>query len=326
MPTNILLAGGAGFIGSNMILLLKQIGYTPIVLDNFSSGSREAVAGIEVIEGDIADTKLLAEIFTKYHFNAVMYYATCSESAESPPNPGVFYHNNVVMLLNLLDVMRQHKVKNILFASSADVFGQPDAERTHEKVRYAPMTTYGRSLKMAEEILQDYGAADVINYAIMRTFEVAGAEPSGRAGDRRSPAKRFIMQLLEVAAGQRSAYHIQGEDYKTGDGTIIRDYLHISDLCSAHLLALKALLKGKVNKSFNLGSGRGYSIKQVISSALRATKRAIPVKSDKVLPILPPSVIADPEFARQELGWQQRYQELDAIILHAWQFMQKKPQ
>lgn len=325
MPTNhILVVGGAGFVGSHLVLLLKQIGYVPVVLDNFSSGSRDAVQGIEFIEGDVSDKKLLSALFSSHAITAVVDTAILSESADSPPNPGVFYQNNVVGLLNLLDVMRTHQVKNIVMSSSAAVFGAPDAERAHEKIKRIPVNSFGRSLKMAEEILEDFAAANIINYAVMRAFEVSGADPAGKAGDRSKQATQLIPQLLAVAAGERQTYHIQGADYRTADGTVVRDYLHVSDLCSAYLLALKALSKGKVNKAYNLGNGKGYTVKQVVSAALRVTKRAIPVKIDKVLPNDPPSVIADPELARQELGWQQRFQELDTMILHAWQFKLKK--
>lgn len=325
MPTNILVIGGAGYVGSHLLLLLKQIGYVPVVLDNLSSGSRDAVPqDIELIEGDLADKKLLTELFSTRTMTAVVDTAILSESAESPPNPGKFYQNNVVALLNLLDVMRAHQVKNIVMSSNAAVFGVPDAERAHERIKRAPINSFGRSLKMAEAILEDYAAANLINYAVMRTFEVAGADPAGKAGDRAKHATHVIPQLLEVAAGERQTFNIQGADYRTADGTVVRDYLHVSDLCSAYMLALKALAKGKVNKAYNLGNGRGYTIKQIVSAVLRVTKRAIPVKVDKVLPNEPPTVIADPELARQELGWQQRYQELDTMILHAWQFKQKK--
>ncbi len=325
MPTNsILVVGGAGYIGSHLLLLLKQVGYLPVVLDNLSSGSREAVQGFELIEGDAADKKLVTDIFASHAITSVINLALLSETADSPPNPGKFYQNNVVALLNLLDVMRSHQVKNIIMASNAAVFGVPDAERVHERVKRVPVNSYGRSLKMAEEILEDYAAANVINYAVMRSFEVTGADPAGKAGDRSTHATKVIPQLLEVAAGERQSFNIQGADYRTADGTVVRDYLHVTDLCSAYLLALKALTKGKVNKPYNLGNGRGYTIKQIISAALRVTKRAIPVKVDKVLPNDPPSVIADPELARQELGWQQRFQDLDTMILHAWQFKQKK--
>ena len=329
MPTNILVIGGAGYIGSHMLLALKQIGYTAIVLDNLSTGKREAVLDGEFIQGDYADPKVLADIFTKYPINAVMFFAVLSELPAGMPNPGpgIYYQANIVGLLNLLNSMVQHKVKNFVYASSDAVYGEAEAERIHERYRTIPLTPLGRTQKMAEDIIRDFAAAGQLQFSILRHFQVAGADPTGKLGDMHTPATRLIPQLLEVAAGKREFYTIQGDDYPTGDGTYIRDYLHVSDLCNAYLLALRALLKGKVNQTFNLGNSRGYSVKQVISSAMRVTKRPITVKTEKkILAKEPAMLIADPELAKQELGWQQRYQELDTIIQHAWQFMQKKSQ
>lgn len=329
MPTNILVIGGAGYIGSHMLLALKQIGYTAIVLDDLSTGKREAVLDAQFIEGDYTDPKVLDDVFTTHSINAVMHFAVLSELPAGMPNPGpgMYYHANVTGLLALLDAMVKHQVKPLIYASSDAIYGEADAGRIHEKFRITPMTALGRTQKIAEDIIRDFAAAGQIQFMILRHFQVAGADPTGKVGDFHTPATKTIPQLLEVAAGKRESYTIQGDDYATGDGTYIRDYLHVTDLCNAHLLALRALMKGKVNLTFNLGNSKGYSVKQVISSAMRVTKLPITVKTEtKMLAREPASLIADPELAKQELGWQQRYQELDTIIQHAWQFMQKKPQ
>lgn len=324
MPTNILVAGGAGFIGSHMTMLLKQVGYTPIVLDNLSKGHRDAVPDVEFIEGDCADQTLVADIFKTRDISAVMYFASLIEVGESMANPGLYFQNNVAALIHFLNVMCQHNVKNFIFSSSAAVYGDPKVQRIHEKFPSAPLNPYGRSKKIAEEIIMDYSAAGKFNYGILRYFNAAGADPSGKNGERHEPESHLIPLLLQVAAGKKDSITIYGEDYPTSDGTCVRDYVHVSDICSAHLLTLKALQKGKTNLLFNLGSGHGYTVKQVISAVQRVTGKNIAISRGHKRPGDPAMLVADAELIKQTLGWTAKYQELDTIISHAWQFQQKK--
>ncbi len=253
MPTNhILVVGGAGFIGSHMLLLLKQMGYTVVVLDNLSKGHREAVAGAELVVGDINDGKLLKEVFDTHNFTAVMHFAALTDRAESIINPGLYYHNNVSGLLTLLQAMSDHGVKDFIFSSTADVYGEPQALRIHEKHRLHPLTPFGRSKKMCEEIIADFGATGLLNYFIFRFFNAAGADAQGRAGERHVPETHLIPNILQVALGKKEFITVNGEDFSTADGTCVRDYVHVSDICSAHLLAMKALQKGKKNMIMNL--------------------------------------------------------------------------
>ena len=319
----ILVVGGAGYIGSHMLLLLKQIGFKPVVLDNLSKGHREAVLDVELIVGDCSDTKLLTEIFTSRSISAVMHFASLIEVAESVANPGLYYQNNVAALIDLLDSMTQHNVKNFIFSSTAAVYGEPQAPRVHEKHRLAPVNPYGRSKKIAEEIIMDYGTAGVLNYAILRYFNAAGADPAGRIGENHTPESHLIPLLLQVAAGKKPSITINGTDFATADGTCIRDYIHVNDICSAHLLALNALQKGKSNLLFNLGTGHGFTVKQVIKAVERVTGKTITTVPGKKRIGDPATLVADAELVKQELGWTTKCSDLDTIILHAWQYLQK---
>lgn len=326
MPTNtVLVVGGAGYIGSHMLLLLKQAGMTPLVLDNLSRGHREAVRDVELIVADCADEKILTEIFTTRNITAVMHFASLIEVAESVQKPGLYYQNNVAALIVLLNAMVRHNVKNFIFSSSAAVYGEPRMPKLHEKHQLLPVNPYGRSKKIAEEIIQDYAGAGLLNFAILRYFNAAGADPEGRVGERHTPESHLIPLLLQVAAGKKADITINGEDYPTADGSCIRDYIHVSDICSAHLLAMQALRKGKTNIVFNLGTGHGYSVKQVIKAVQRVTGQTIKTVSGKKRAGDPAVLVADAELIKQELGWVPKYSELDTIISHAWQFLQKNP-
>lgn len=327
MPTNqILVVGGAGFTGSNMLLLLKQIGYSPIVLDNLSRGHRDAVGDIKLIEGNLGDPALLKDVFTNHQITAVIHLASLCNVSESIYDPGLYYHNNVTGLLNLLKTMAEHSVKNLVFSSTAAVYGSPHADRISEGQPLKPESPYGRSMRMAEEIIIDAAATGKLDYIIFRYFNAAGADPLGRAGERHANETHLIPLILQVAAGKKDKVTINGADYPTGDGTCVRDYVHVTDICGAHLLALKALQKGKKNLILNLGTGMGYTVKQVIAAVKRITQKEIPTVVGKMRAGDAPKLIADAELANQELGWQPRHRDLDTIILHAWQYMQKNPQ
>lgn len=322
----VLVTGGAGYVGSHVLLILKQVGYTPIVVDNLSHGHKEAVLDCELMVGDLGDRAFLKEVFTKHSFTAVMHFAGLNLAEESVQFPHKYYNANVVAFVNLLDTMLEHKVKDIVFSSTAAVYGIAQADRIHEGVKLQPTTPFARSKKIAEEILMDYAGTGNINYSILRYFNAAGSDPLGRIGERHSPETHLIPSLLTVAAGKRPSFIINGDSHATSDGSCIRDFVHVSDLSNAHLLALKNLLKGKRNTIYNLGTGRGYSVRQVIEAVKRVTKKDIPITIGKMRPGEVPKLVADPELAKQELAWKVQYDELDSLILHAWQYMQKNSQ
>lgn len=324
MPTkNILVVGGAGYIGSHMVLLLRQAGYTPVVFDNLSQGHREAVLDAELIEGDILDLQALKHAFAGREIAAVMHFASLTSVPESVAKPDLYYRNNVAGMINLLDAMREYQVKDLIFSSSASVYGDPQAVRIHERYQTAPVSPYGRSKLMAEQIIQDYARAGFLQYMILRYFNAAGADPAGKIGEMHEPESHLIPLILNVALGKKPSITIHGDHFPTPDGTCKRDYIHVSDICSAHLLALKALRNGKTNLVLNLGTGNGFTVKQVIKSARRVTQHAIPEVVGKQREGDPAVLVADAELAKQEIGWQPRYQDLDTIIQHAWQFAVK---
>lgn len=321
MPTNlpsVLVVGGAGYIGSHMTLLLRRAGYQPVVLDNLSHGYKDAVLGAELVVGDMADKTLLAEVFAKHSFIAVMHFASLIEVAESVAAPLKYYQNNVVGTLALVDAMLAAGVKNIIFSSSAAVYGEPKDKLINEMHILNPINPYGRSKLMIEQILKDCAHSNGFNYAILRYFNAAGADPDGQLSERHQPESHLIPLLLQVAAGTRKDITVHGNRYATPDGTCIRDYVHVVDICNAHLLCLLGMQKGKKNMLFNLGTGQGYSVLQVINAVRRVTGHSIPIVNGSQRAGDPAVLVANPALAQQELHWQPKHSELDTIIQHAW--------
>lgn len=320
----ILIVGGAGYIGSHMVLTLAQAGFHPIVLDNLSKGHRDAVLAGDFILGDAGDKNLLQQLFAKYQFSAVMHFASFIEVAESVQQPEKYYQNNVAATLNLLDVMLQNHVPHFIFSSTAAVYGEPQYTPIDEKHSIAPLNPYGRSKSMVEMILSDYAKSHGLRPAILRYFNAAGADPQGRLGERHQPESHLIPLLLQVAAGEREHLTVNGQDYPTADGTCIRDYVHVTDLCTAHLLALQALLDGEPILVCNLGTGRGYSVREVITAAQQVTKKSIPILNGPRRSGDPAILVADATLAKRILGWQPKYDDLSSIVSHAWQFIHKR--
>lgn len=327
MPTKtILVAGGAGYIGSHMLLLLRQAGYTPVVIDNLSKGHRDAVGEMELIVGDIRDEAVLKNIFASREISAVMHLASLIEVAESVTKPELYYDNNVAGLIQLLRAMTDAGVRHFIYSSSAAVYGEPQAQRIHEAHPLQPVNPYGRSKKMAEDIIQDFAAAGKLDYAILRYFNAAGADPDGRAGERHVPESHLIPLCLQAATGKIPHVKIYGEDYPTADGTCIRDYVHVSDICNAHLLALLKLQKKAGNLIVNLGTGQGYSVRQVIKAVMRVTGQSVATMQAEKRSGDPAMLVANADLVKEKLNWVPRYPDLDTIILHAWQYMQKNSQ
>ncbi|MBX3709361.1 MAG: UDP-glucose 4-epimerase GalE [Gammaproteobacteria bacterium] len=324
MRTNsqsILIIGGAGYIGSHMVLNMLRAGYRPVVLDNLSKGHRDAVLNAELIVGEAGDAALLKQLFSKHQFAAVMHFASFIDVGESVKFPAKYYQNNVSTAITLINVMVQCGVKNFIFSSSAAVYGEPQYKTMTESHPLAPVSPYGRTKWMVEEIIKDFARSDGLNFAILRYFNAAGADPEARLCECHEPESHLIPLVLQTAAGQHPNVTIHGNQYPTVDGTCIRDYIHVVDLCNAHLLALNALVKNKKNMIYNLGTGHGYSVMQVVHAAQRVTGKSI----NKI--IGPPRLgdvavlVADASLVKQELHWLPKYPGLETMIQHAWKAM-----
>ena len=319
----ILIVGGAGYIGSQMKCLLLDAGEEVIVLDNLSNGIRSFVEDCEFIQAELDDKSVLASIFKNHAVETVMHFAAHIEVGESVQNPAKYYKNNVQATTELLNCMLEHDVQNFIFSSTAAIFGAPEYTPIDESHPKNPINPYGRSKWMVEQILRDYDNAYELKSICLRYFNAAGADSKGRVGECHDPETHLIPLILQAASGRRQSITVFGNDYKTHDGTCIRDYIHVEDLCDAHLLALKRLVDTKRSDQFNLGNGSGFSVKQVIECACDVTGQSIPVVDGGRRPGDPAVLVADSKLAKEVLGWKPRYQSLDTIIRHAWEWEQR---
>lgn len=318
----ILIVGGAGYVGSHMAWLLQQQGYMPIVLDNFSTGQPLTLSNVEFIHGDMADKEKLQWVFSRFPITAVMHFAAHIDIAESIRQPGKYYRNNVMATLNLLEVMLINGVKKIIFSSTAAVYGDPLYTPIDEIHILNPTNPYGRSKRMVEEIIQDYGHSNYLQYAILRYFNAAGAHPEGLLGENHEPETHLIPLLLQVAAGVQDIIMINGDDYQTTDGTCIRDYVHVLDICEAHMLALRWLSQSQPALICNVGTGMGHSVSDVINVVRQVTQHPIPTRVVARRIGDPAVLVADADKARRILHWYPRYKELETIVQHAWRYYQ----
>lgn len=318
----ILVVGGAGYIGSHMVLHLREQGYQPIVLDDLSSGHAEAVQNAELVRGTIADTDLLERLFSQHRFEAVMHFASFIQVGESVQHPNKYYRNNFSNTLNLLDAMVRHGVLRFIFSSTAAIFGEPEYTPIDEKHGKHPINPYGRTKLMVEQALHDYQKAYGLQAVCLRYFNAAGADPLGRTGERHDPETHLIPVLLQVASGRRPEAQVFGRDYDTPDGTCIRDYIHVLDLCSAHELALLSLMRGEPGAAYNLGNGSGFSVQQVIDTVREVSGRPVPVRDSPRRAGDPARLVADASLIRERLGWQPKFPDLKSIVTHAWQWEQ----
>jgi len=316
----ILVVGGAGYIGSHMVKMLLAAGYYVVTLDNLSGGYRDAVLGGDFVFGDSADRNGLDRLFTGYAFDGVMHFASFIQVGESVQNPSKYYQNNVAATLTLLDAIVDHRVNACIFSSSAAIYGEPQYVPLDEQHPKQPMNPYGLSKWIIEQILTDYDQAYGLKSVCLRYFNAAGADPDGQLGERHLPESHLIPLVLQAASGQRESITVYGQDYDTPDGTCIRDYIHINDLCQAHLLALERLLTGAESAAYNLGNGAGFSVKQVIDVAKEITGQPIPVIMGQRRAGDPARLVADSKLAQTELGWQPQYADLTTIVAHAWQW------
>ncbi len=319
----LLIVGGAGYIGSHMVKMLLDGGHEVATLDNLSTGYRDAVLGGEFIYGDLADKPLLDKLFSERQFDGVMHFASFIQVGESVQQPAKYYQNNFVNTLNLLDAMVAHGANNFIFSSTAAIFGEPHYTPIDEKHPKNPINPYGLSKWMVEQVLADYDRAYGLKYTCLRYFNAAGADPSGLLGERHEPETHLIPLVLQAASGLRAGINVFGEDYDTPDGTCIRDYIHIVDLCQAHLLALDKLRREASSAVYNLGNSNGFSVREVIETSRRVTGKDI-----KIIPAPrragdPARLVADSALSRQALQWMPMYADLAIIIEHAWNWEQR---
>ncbi len=279
MCKTILIAGGAGYIGSHMLRALLEEGFSPVVFDNLSTGHKEFIPKNTIfIKGDLCKENDIQKIFEKIPIDAVMHFAASALVSESMNNPIKYYYNNVSAFINLLNAMLKHKIKKLIFSSTCAVYGEPKRVPIREDDDNNPTNPYGRSKLMVERIIKDIAETYDFSYISLRYFNVAGAHPSGGIGEWHNPETHLIPNILKVANGQKKKLIIFGDDYPTPDGTCIRDYIYIEDLCQAHLLALKALREGMRSDVFNLGDGSGYSIKEVVQAAEKVISKKVNVE------------------------------------------------
>ncbi|RZB36594.1 MAG: UDP-glucose 4-epimerase [Desulfobacteraceae bacterium Eth-SRB2] len=320
----ILVVGGAGYIGSHMVKDLLDSGYAVITLDDLSTGHRELVTGGEFIEGGLGDRVLLERLFSTHKISAVMHFAAFSLVGESVEEPLKYYRNNMAATAELLDSMIRHNVTRFIFSSTAAVYGEPVEIPITENHPRNPTNPYGKSKIAVERMLKDCDFAYGLKYISLRYFNASGADESGKIGERHSNETHLIPLVLEVATGQRENIKIFGTSYPTPDGTCIRDYIHVSDLTKAHLLALNALLSGGDSEAYNLGNNRGYSVREVIELARKVTGKPIPaIEADK-RPGDPAVLIAGSDKIKKALGWKPDYEDLETIIKTAWVWHQKE--
>ncbi len=322
---NILVAGGAGYIGSHMCRYLAQHGHTPVVLDNLVYGHREAVKWGPFIQGSMENRDILDMIFTEYEIQAVMHFAAFAYVGESVTAPGKYYENNVAATISLLESMRRHNILKFIFSSTCATYGEPIEIPMHENHRQEPINPYGRSKLMVEQILKDYQNAYGLNSICLRYFNAAGADPDGEIGEDHNPETHLIPLILETALGKREVITVFGNDYPTGDGTCVRDYIHVMDLAQAHLLALGRLMNDLPGERYNLGNGNGISVRQVIDRAREVTGKEIKTKISERRPGDPAILVGSSEKAVRELGWKPQFADLKSILETAWNWHRKNP-
>lgn len=320
----VLIVGGAGYIGSHANKLLNAAGYKTVVFDNLCAGHRRLARWGEFFKGDLGKPADLARCFKKYKISAVMHFAAFAAVGESVADPAKYYRNNVANTLNLLDAMRAAGVKHLIFSSSAATYGQPVKLPITEAHPQAPVNPYGRTKLMMEAAMADYGAAYGIRHIALRYFNAAGADPDGATGELHNPETHLIPLVLQAAAGRRKDIKVFGGNYKTPDGTCLRDYIHVTDLAQAHLLALKHLERGGRGGAFNLGDGKGFSVLEVIKTAEKVTGRKIKVVMAARRAGDPAALVASSARIRRVLGWKPRYAALETIIRHAWEWERKR--
>lgn len=323
---SVLVCGGAGYIGSHCVKMLCDLGEEVVVLDNLSTGYQASIdPRAKFYLGDISDENILRVIFQYNQVSEVIHFAAFSLVGESMKDPLKYYHNNVNGTIHLLKSMVEHNINKIVFSSSAATYGDHLHMPLSEENATKPTNTYGQTKLAMEEMMKWADIAHGIKYMALRYFNVAGAHHSSLIGEAHNPETHLIPIVLQVPLGQRSHITIFGDDYATPDGTCIRDYIHVEDLIEGHILALNSLRSGAESNIYNLGSGNGYSVLEIVEAARRVTKHPIPVKVEARRSGDPARLIASSEKIRTELGWVRKYNTIDDIIASAWNFHQSHP-
>lgn len=316
----VLVTGGAGYIGSHACKALSRAGYLPVTYDNLSQGHEWAVQWGPLVQGELSDKTRLRAAIAEYKPTAVLHFAALLSVGESVAEPARYYRNNVLGTLDLLDAMRESGLARIVFSSTAAVYGDPMETPIRESHPMAPTNPYGATKLAVERMLADHSGAYGMSSIALRYFNAAGADPDGEIGEAHDPETHLIPLVLETALGARKELNIFGEDYDTPDGTCVRDYIHVSDLADAHVLALQRLESGaeSLARCFNLGNGNGFSVREVINAAKAITGKPVPVSVVDRRAGDPPTLVADSTQARDVLGWTPRFSELEIQISHAW--------
>ncbi len=323
MSRAVLVTGGAGYIGSHACKALAQAGYLPVAYDNLSRGHRWAVKWGPFEQGDIADGQRLRAALLRYRPVAVMHFAAYAYVSESVQHPALYYRNNVAGSLNLLEAMRSAGTRALVFSSTCATYGVPDCLPIREDHPQRPLNPYGASKLAVERMLGDFDAAYGLRSISLRYFNAAGADPDGEIGEAHIPETHLIPLVMETAAGRRESVEVFGDDYDTPDGTCIRDYIHVSDLADAHVLAMRWLLDGGYTHHFNLGNGDGFSVREVIKTAQRVTGRPIPKRFRPPRLGDPPALVSDATKARAVLNWRPKHAALATQLGDAWKWHQK---
>lgn len=320
----VLICGGAGYIGSHVNKQLNKEGYETVVLDNLVYGHREAVKWGHFIQGDLKNIENIEKAFLKYKIDAVFHFAAYAYVGESVEAPEKYYYNNVVNTLNLLHVMKKYGCMKIIFSSTCATYGEPEKMPITEDMLQNPINPYGATKWMVERIFRDYQKAYGLQFAVLRYFNAAGADPENEIGESHQPETHIIPLVLDAASGIREDIKVFGTDYDTPDGSCIRDYIHVYDLATAHLLALHYLEQGKESDFFNLGNTRGTSVLEVVEAVKRVTERNFKVILADRRGGDPAKLVGSSEKAKRMLGWEPVYGEIDTIVEHAWKWHEKK--
>lgn len=319
----VLVTGGAGYIGSHACKALARAGYLPVAFDNLSRGHGAAVRWGPLENGDILERSSLDRVIKAHRPSACVHFAALAYVGESVADPGRYYRTNVIGSLTLLEALRDHGVGQMVFSSTCATYGTPLRVPIDEDMPQSPINPYGASKIMVERMLRDFHAAHGLRSVVLRYFNAAGADSEAEIGEHHTPETHLIPLVLDAASGVGRPITVFGTDYETPDGTCVRDYIHVADLANAHVLGLSALEQGMTHRSFNLGSGRGYSVREVIASVERVTGRNVPVRYGPRRAGDPPILVSDGTRARAELGWAPAVTDLDEMVASAWQWHQR---
>jgi UDP-glucose-4-epimerase GalE len=323
----ILVSGGGGYIGSHTVLALQEAGFEALVLDDFSEGHLGALRGTPYVRGTLLDRQFVREVFGRHSIAGVVHFAARCYVGESMERPGRYYENNVLGTLNLLDAMVASKVAHLVFSSTCAIYGEPAQMPIREDAPQQPVNTYGNTKLVCELMQRDFARAHALGVVALRYFNAAGADPEGRLGEDHRPETHLIPLAIAAAAGRLPQLEVFGDDYPTPDGTCLRDYVHVTDLAAAHVLALRSLVGGATGfRAFNLGNNQGTSVREVIAAVARVSGRRVPHVVTARRPGDPPVLVGSPDLIQRELGWQPAHSAIDTIVATAWQWHQAHPE